>query len=204
MKHTKRASKPIGEARRTKVVTPDVMECIREIIKNTQTPSWISSVPKDFGEPTTGSIKADEWRILFTIYIPLALILMWGEGSSHPDETVRSYARAVLDSTMHLVCAVIIACRRVTSEARARRYREHMKAYVEDIRDGLYPDLSLKPNHHVAFHIYDFLLLFGLMCSWWCFPFERLIGHLQRIPNNHQPGISHYCFLPALSSEYLT
>ncbi|KAJ7783918.1 hypothetical protein DFH07DRAFT_727790 [Mycena maculata] len=43
-------------------------------------------------------------------------------------------------------------------------------------------------NIHAAFHIYDFLLLFGPIISWWCFPFERLIGVLQRIKTSDQIG----------------
>ncbi|KAE9382676.1 hypothetical protein BT96DRAFT_772727, partial [Gymnopus androsaceus JB14] len=35
------------------------------------------------------------------------------------------------------------------------------------------------PNVHAAGHIYDFLLLFGPVMSWWCFPFEHMIGALQ-------------------------
>ncbi|KAE9382827.1 hypothetical protein BT96DRAFT_845020 [Gymnopus androsaceus JB14] len=37
-------------------------------------------------------------------------------------------------------------------------------------------------------HIYDFLLLFGPVISWWCFPFERLIGALQKINTNDFVG----------------
>ncbi|KAJ7441261.1 hypothetical protein FB451DRAFT_1058265 [Mycena latifolia] len=49
-------------------------------------------------------------------------------------------------------------------------------------------DHGRKTNIHAAFHIYDFLLLFGPIISWWCFPFERLIGILQRINTNDQIG----------------
>ncbi|KAI9464872.1 hypothetical protein HD554DRAFT_2026214, partial [Boletus coccyginus] len=44
------------------------------------------------------------------------------------------------------------------------------------------------PNHHASFHIYDYLVLFGPVHSWWTFPFEQLIGVLQRLPNNHKSG----------------
>jgi len=45
-----------------------------------------------------------------------------------------------------------------------------------------------RPNVHAAFHIYDFLLLFGPVMSWWTFPFEHLIGVLQRINTNNKIG----------------
>ncbi|KAJ6484909.1 hypothetical protein C8R45DRAFT_829718 [Mycena sanguinolenta] len=41
---------------------------------------------------------------------------------------------------------------------------------------------------HAAFHIYDFILLFGPVVDWWCFPFERLIGTLQKINTNDHVG----------------
>ncbi|KAJ7202405.1 hypothetical protein GGX14DRAFT_370407 [Mycena pura] len=40
----------------------------------------------------------------------------------------------------------------------------------------------------MAFHIYDFLLLFGPIISWWTFPFERVIGFLQKINTNDHIG----------------
>ncbi|KAJ7615265.1 hypothetical protein DFH06DRAFT_1008694 [Mycena polygramma] len=40
----------------------------------------------------------------------------------------------------------------------------------------------------MAFHIYDFLILFGPVISWWTFPFERVIGFLERINTNSHIG----------------
>jgi hypothetical protein len=45
------------------------------------------------------------------------------------------------------------------------------------------------PNGHMGLHIYDFLLLFGPVYSWWCFSFECLLGMLQCILNNHKFGL---------------
>ena len=46
----------------------------------------------------------------------------------------------------------------------------------------------MRPNIHAAGHIYDFLLLFGLVMSWWAFPFEYLIGVLQQVNMNDYIG----------------
>ncbi|KAF8592802.1 hypothetical protein K439DRAFT_1643569 [Ramaria rubella] len=46
-----------------------VMLHIRNVIKDTVILSWINSIPPNF---------ADEWRTLSTIYLPLALISLWG------------------------------------------------------------------------------------------------------------------------------
>ena len=66
-------------------------------------------------------------------------------------------------------------------------YLSHLKSWVLGMKD-LHPSGNHTINGHMAFHIYDFLQLFGPACSWWCFPFERLIGHLQHLTHNHKHG----------------
>lgn len=90
---------------------------------------------------------------------------------------------------MELVCAVYLACARTMTAERARTYRSHIVEYVGNLTK-VHPAFAPRPNHHAAFHVYDYLLLFGPAHSWWCFPFERLIGILQRLPVNHKSGMS--------------
>ncbi|KAF8574110.1 hypothetical protein K439DRAFT_1373381 [Ramaria rubella] len=75
------------------------------------------------------------------------------------------------------------------TEARATAYHDYLIKWVGDLTD-IHPHAGHQPNHHMAFHIYDFLLLFGPVWSWWCFAFEQLIGQLQRLPSNHKIGES--------------
>ncbi|KIN95463.1 hypothetical protein M404DRAFT_165615, partial [Pisolithus tinctorius Marx 270] len=131
-----------------KFAKSDVLNQVRKVIRDIVTPSWLGSVPSNFGNVSAGTIKADEWRSLITVYLPLALINLWGTTSA---------------------------------------YRAYIASYVGKLKE-LYPTLDAQPNHHASFHIYDSLLLFGPMQSWWCFPFERLIGVLQRLPTNYQTG----------------
>lgn len=163
------------------------MQRIRDIVKNTITPSWIESVPYNFGDAAAGPLKADEWRTMSTIYLPLALISLWGDGTPHSSPEVAAKFRHVLDHTMALVCAIILACARTMTHERATAYRSYIASFIQDLQD-LHPDTTRRTNHHMAMHIYDFLHLFGPVHSWWCFPFERLIGQLQRITSNHKFG----------------
>ena len=175
-----------------KMVTPAVMQHIRNVIKHTVTPSWINSVPYNFGDAAAGPLKADEWRTMSTIYLPLALVSLWGEGTSHPSADIGVKLRRVLDHTMALVSAVTLACSRTTSQAHATAYRDYIVIYIRELQN-LHPEATRRTNQHMAMHIYDFLQLFGPVHSWWCFPFERLIGQLQRMTNNHKYGKSfHY------------
>lgn len=163
------------------------MERIKQVIACIDTPSWLSRVPRNFGDAAAGTLKADEWRTLSTVHLPLALVSIWGEGSNHPDAATATTMRDILDHTMHLVCATSLVCKRVMTMDRARRFRDHYAAWQRDL-PVLHPGIVPRTNHHVGFHIYEFITLFGSVYSWWCFPFERLIGLLQRIPQNHRFG----------------
>ena len=77
---------------------------VREVIRNTSTPSWFTLVPKNFGDQAAGTIKADEWQSLITVYIPITLISLWGADTPQAD------LKLILDNTMDLVSAVYLAC----------------------------------------------------------------------------------------------
>lgn len=182
-----RKSKPMIAPAQPQISTPFVMLRIQQIIEEADTPSWLRSVPYNFGEARAGTLKADEWRTMTTVFIPLALVSLWGDGSAHPSKEVADRLRCVLDHTMHLVCAVQIACYRIMTRSRMEAYQKCITSWLADLKLVL-PDVSLRPNAHMACHIYDYLKLFGPVRSWWCFPFERLIGQLQRLPTNNKFG----------------
>ena len=49
-------------------------------------PSWVGSVPQNFGDAVVGTLKADELWTLGTIHLPLALISVWGQGTHHKSD----------------------------------------------------------------------------------------------------------------------
>jgi hypothetical protein len=167
------------------VRTISALERVQAVIRDLILPSWYQGVPPDFGFSLAGTIKAAEWRALLSVHVPLGLVLEWGEGLCHLSEEVTGMARKLLDHTMFLVGAGRIVAKKITSVHCAEHYRELLTSYMRGLAE-LYPDFKAKPNHHLAFHIYKFLVLYGPAWSWWCFPFERLIGHLERLPHNHQ------------------
>ncbi|KAF8591609.1 hypothetical protein K439DRAFT_1327187 [Ramaria rubella] len=59
-----------------KLTTQAVMECVRDILNNTVTLSWLNPMPYNFGESAAGLLKADEWHTLSTMYLPLTLCLI--------------------------------------------------------------------------------------------------------------------------------
>ncbi|KAF7369365.1 hypothetical protein MVEN_00265100 [Mycena venus] len=117
------------------------------------------------GKKGAGSIKADEWRLLATIYLPIALVILWGEQAKHAE---------LLKQSMALFQAITI-------EWVDKLYSCHPHVAIHRKRTIV----------HMAFHIYDFLLLFGPIVGWWCFPIEGLISVLQKINSNNHIGGEH-------------
>ena len=145
------------------------------------TPSWLTSIPSNLGEPSHGKLKADQWRTVGMMYLPISLVRLWDQEGGPSDH------KKMLHATMSLISAVIIASSHTTSSAKADLYLQYMQAYMNIIRD-LIPDYQFLPNHHAALHLPDYLRFFGPVHSWWTFPFERLIRLLQRIPTNFKLG----------------
>jgi hypothetical protein len=162
----------------------DVIEAVRNVIVKVKKPSWVRTVPRNFGDKAAGTPKADEWRMLYTIFLPIALVLLWGRG------VPTSRNRHVLEVTMCLVSLVLAACQNTMTAQSANDYRGYLVRYLDGVKEH-FPDAKMVPNMHVAFHIYDFLFLFGPVRSWWTFPFERIIGRLQQLPQNHIYGMLH-------------
>lgn len=149
------------------------------------TPSWLTSVPTNLGEPSHGKLKADQWRTLGTTYLPISLIRLWDQVDN--DNERSQQCKRLLEVTLSLISAVIIASSRTTSQEKADRYLYYMQNYLTGLRE-LFPQYKFLPNQHMALHLAEYLRLYGPVHSWWTFPFERLIGMLQRIPNNFQNG----------------
>jgi hypothetical protein len=174
---------------RIKIATPATMQCIKDVIWNTTVPSWLNSVPYNYGEAKAGTMKADEWRNLSTIFLPLALISMWGINSQHPSNDNAIKLRQILDHTMLLVSAISLACMCTMTRARSDAYIQCMIEYLNQL-PLLHPEATFKPNHHMLMHLPFFFQLFGPARCWWTFPFERLIGQIQRLLSNHKMGES--------------
>lgn len=157
---------------------------IRDDILKITLPSWISSAPKKFGSVAHGKLKADEWRTMCTIILPISLGVKW----SHANATERH--QMLISNFFDLVTAVIHATRRSVSYQDIVIYKEYMGRYVRTaVR--LFGE-KLVPNNHLALHLHQPLSRFGPVHSWWAYPFERYNGVLARISTNYKIGIYVY------------
>ena len=128
------------QVKHTQLNTQEVLSCIRSVICDTDIPSWLGSVPSNFGDKAAATIKADEWRTLVTVYLPIALISLWGLTGQRDD--VAPDLRAVLDHTMDLVCTVYLACVCTTSNNRATAYQAYITSYIGKLK-AIYPTFSV-------------------------------------------------------------
>lgn len=168
-------------------------------IEKLLTPTWVTSVPPKLGDPNHGKLKADQWRALGTIHLPVSLIHLWSTTNDNDPRSMRLHK--ILEVTMSLVSAVVIATSYTTSPSHTEAYLHHMLRYLNGIRE-LFPEYDLRPNHHMALHIHEYLLLFGPVHSWWTFPFERMIGLLQRMHHNGKIGM--FSFFPfVVTSQFV-
>ncbi|KIJ28231.1 hypothetical protein M422DRAFT_189971 [Sphaerobolus stellatus SS14] len=151
---------------------------IRKGISDTISPSWFPVVPRQFGSAKAGKLKAAEWQAIITLYAPITLCRLWGRnGEAH--STHFKY----LQNTMNLVAAVLLAVSYETSPNHAAAYTQYMQAYLHGLKE-LFPNFKFRDTHHIVLHIEELLNSLGPVHSWWMFPFERIIGRLQKISTN--------------------
>ncbi|KIK34539.1 hypothetical protein CY34DRAFT_26833 [Suillus luteus UH-Slu-Lm8-n1] len=137
------------------------MNDIQEMIGRVQRPSWHHGPPKNLGDTEHGKLKAEQWKSSIEFDLPMALMHLWGPGCHNA------------------------ACDR--TPLGNIQYTTHTRAYPEHIQE-IFPHHLWHPNCHAALHIRKFLLRYGPMHGWWMFPFERIIGALQKMNTNYKIG----------------
>ncbi|KAI1795827.1 hypothetical protein LXA43DRAFT_880746 [Ganoderma leucocontextum] len=163
-----------------RVLSYDVLQSIRADLRSTYLPSWLERPPSNFGSPSHGKLKADQWRTICTVNMVITLIRLWDSPEASPHD------KLLLENFLHLVAAVDIASRRSMSRDRAAAYDKHMFHYLCGLQDIF--DHDFVPNHHLSLHLYECLVLFGPVHGWWAFPFERYNGLMHRVNINHKPA----------------
>lgn len=180
-----RMSKPLTPIRRAVIDSSSTLKQVQLAVREVITPSWITKPPRMLGTKRAGTLKADHWRVLYSIYLPLALICLWDKGSPVAAGNASDMA-SVLNTAMQLTCASIVMTKNSLDPRRRDLYRNCLRRHVLGLKEN-FPGFII-PSHHLAFHVYDFMDSFSTVRNWWAFPYENLIGRLQRIPTNHKTG----------------
>ncbi|KAG1863245.1 hypothetical protein DFJ58DRAFT_715176 [Suillus subalutaceus] len=169
------------------VLTDVEIDQIQAELHSIKRPSWHREPLKNLGEAEHGKIKAEQWRSAIEFDLPVILAKLWGMDHMKPGDENRKRRQKLAHSTMLLAMAIQWGTSHVTSTHHTQQYLIYMKAYLECIRD-IFPSHSFRPNHHSCLHLHEFLLRYGPMHGWWMFPFERIIGGLQKTNMNYKIG----------------
>ncbi|PIL31020.1 hypothetical protein GSI_05714 [Ganoderma sinense ZZ0214-1] len=161
-----------------RIIDQPTIKMIREDISNTTFPSWMERPLRNFGSPSHGKLKADQWRTVGTVSLVITLCRLWGSSKAS------DRSKLLLDNFLALVCAVDLATRRSMDIARAEKFDSYMMHYLRTLRSVFRHHLV--PNHHLSLHLRQCLLLFGPVHAWWTFPFERYNGILQQLNTNNK------------------
>lgn len=178
-------------------VTKKELGKLQSDISSVTRPLYRQGPPSTLGSAGHGKLKADQWKTCMEFDIPVSIAQHWSKETCQPGHSAEEFERRdkVFQSVMLLAIALRWGTSYRTSEIHAAKYEENMKAYLQSLLD-LYPSIKLRPNHHAALHLGELLLQFGPVHGWWMFPFERIIGILQKINTNSKMGQ----FSEALSS----
>ncbi|KAG5222102.1 STE/STE11/BCK1 protein [Salix suchowensis] len=130
------------------VLGKDVMQEIWTDMHNTQLPSWVCSVSREWS--TTSELSADQTRVLCTIHLPITLVRLWHNANDR--------MKALLANFMDLINAVRVANMRTTSPGDVESYTTYMHRYMVEAQK-LYKDEGIKPHQHAALHV-------GTMLEW--------------------------------------
>lgn len=169
------------------VLGKNILESIWDDMKLTQLPSWMSPAPRNWGTAGRGKLKADQWKVIAAVHLPITLMRLWGK------RTDRYFH--LLCNFMDLNAAVQLANQRVTTTKHIRDYELLLSRYLQGMM-SLFKDTALQPIHHVSLHTVDFLRFFGPTHSVRTYGFERFNGILGSQNVNMKSGM--------LPSELLT
>ena len=167
-------------------ISQDDLKVIRDDIAATCRPCWHAAPPGNLGQVSHGKLKADEWRLCFEFDIPVSLLRIETRRNSSATE-VDTYRKKLVHSTFLLATAIRWATSHRMSDTHIEEYTKTMKSYLKTLKE-LRPNQRFRPNHINALLVGNYLRLYGPVRSWWMFPFERVIGDLQRINTNNKPG----------------
>ncbi|KAJ3855837.1 hypothetical protein EV368DRAFT_33844 [Lentinula lateritia] len=166
------------------VIGKDLLAEIWADMGRTILPTWIQPPPPKWGTIAAGKLSADEYKVICSISLVVTLIRVWGYENA---EGVESRRFKMLQNYVDLVHAIHVLFLRETSQKSRGYYKSHMLRYLRTVLD-LYPDITLKSNHHLAIHIIADLENLGPGHARSTPVFERVNHALQMVNSNQHIG----------------
>ncbi|MBW0557442.1 hypothetical protein O181_097157 [Austropuccinia psidii MF-1] len=151
-------------------LSEELKEKIRKRIQEVVVPKGVTRIPREVGSAGNGKLKASEWRALFGIYIPLAVLdVFWNVGSNKYNLLINTGAL--------IECTRILGATSNVPEDSVR-FGQTYQSYQQTSK-VMFPNLRVTPNHHYAMHFPDQLKWWGPMMGVSEFAGERLVGCME-------------------------
>ncbi|MBW0501595.1 hypothetical protein O181_041310 [Austropuccinia psidii MF-1] len=153
----------------------DSKQTIRNKIKDVIVPKGVSQITSKVGTSGNGQLKESEWRVLFSVYIPLVFLdsLFETEPQNH---------LLLVNTTALIKCTEIVGAKSITQEE-AALFPQDYGAY-QTTSSQLFKNIKITPNHHYTMHMPEQLMRWGPLIGVSEFGGERLIGTLVKFKNN--------------------
>lgn len=148
---------------------------IRECIRKVTLPTWVGRPPANLGESSHGSLRANDYLVLFSFILPLVVPEFLGKTTD--------LDALHLESFTDLVICTNIVCSYRTSNTAADLYTSLYTRYRKNIR-LLFPYWPSTPNRHYAGHNGPMMKYWGPLPPLGEFNGEHIIGELQNIATN--------------------
>jgi hypothetical protein len=158
------------------IFTAAQLAFIRACIADVVLPTWMARPPKNLGEKSHGKLKADNWFVLFTVHLLVALVELWGVSSD-------ARQRQLLGNFANLVTCTNIVCSFSVTDAQADEYTTCYVRYRQTLR-SLFPGMRSVPNLHYAMHNGPQMKFWGPLMAVSEFAYEQHNGTLQKIKTN--------------------
>ncbi|MBW0478412.1 hypothetical protein O181_018127 [Austropuccinia psidii MF-1] len=157
----------------------DLKQTIRNKIKDVIVQKGVSLIKSKVGTAGNGRLKASEWRILFSVYIPLVFLdsLFETEPQNH---------LLLVNTTALIKCTEIVGAKSINQEE-AELFAQEYGVY-QTTSSQLFKNIKITPNHHYSMHIPEQLMRWGPLMGVSEFGGERLIGTLVKFKNNSING----------------
>lgn len=82
------------------------LQKIQQDIAGTMRPTWHASPLSNFGNPSHGKLKADQWRSCIEFDLPVSLMQLWSTEGPGDDGTLYEKRKGILKSMMLLAMAI--------------------------------------------------------------------------------------------------
>ncbi|MBW0512431.1 hypothetical protein O181_052146 [Austropuccinia psidii MF-1] len=169
----------------------DKLEVLQKVINQTKVPSWVSRLPRKFGFKNFQTLKEAEWKILMTLYLPLALVPLWSSQIPHREERVKCPGNYVhkdllLKSLISLVKLAYMLLRTSIHEEDLDKIESTTKIYCQKLRLH-WSMIKSKPNLHLTQLLQKVIKELGPPRSLAMWAYKRMNRTFGEIPRNNKP-----------------